>query len=251
MQVHLLLAQYSNKYKRLSLLLSFSLLLSLSLFSQDHPFGSWNILNAKLSIDKHWSAWVEGQMRSTDLMNDFNYYEIKGALAYNINKSISFTGGIGHYETYTAGGEYMKPVVTVETRTWLQVGMEQQLDRINFDHRYRVEQRHLNTGYKNRFRYRLNVVVPINKPTVTKGTIFGYIGDEIFFTDKAPYYERNRFYTGLGYKFSPLLALTSGYMRQFDYKIDTHNYRNFLQIALLFSFNLKEQADHGVPKTTD
>lgn len=251
MQVHLPLALYSYWHKRLSLLFSLSLLLSLSLSSQSHPFGSWNILNAKLSIDKHWSAWVEGQMRSTELMNNFNYYEVKGAISYNINKNISFTAGLGHYETYPPGGEYQKPVASVETRTWLQFGMEQQLGRINFDHRYRVEQRHLNTGYKNRFRYRLNMVVPINKPTMEKGTIFGYIGDEIFFTDKAPYYERNRFFTGLGYKFSPLLSLTSGYMRQFDYKLDSQDYRNFLQIAFLFNFKLKEHADHGVPKTTD
>jgi hypothetical protein len=52
------------------------------------------------------------------------------------------------YETYTPGGDFVEPLLVGETRTWLQMAMEHQLGRINFDHRYRVEQRHLTTGYK-------------------------------------------------------------------------------------------------------
>ena len=105
--------------------------------------------------------------------------------------------------------------------------------------------------YKNRFRYRLLATVPINHPEMIPGTFYGYLGDEIFFTSKEPYYERNRFFTGLGYKFSPLFALQSGYMRQFDYKIDSQQSRDFLQVAVLLNFKLQEHHEPGVPKTSD
>ncbi len=235
----------------LSLLLSLSLFLSLSLTAQPRPLGSWNIINAKLKLNSKWSVWTEGQLRSTAFFDNFFYYEAKLGATYNLNKAIALTGGFGHYETYTTGGNFQQPLVTSENRTWLQLAMEQQLGRINFDHRYRVEQRHLSTGYKNRYRYRLNVVIPINHAEMKPTTLYTYFGDEIFFTDKAPFYERNRFYAGLGYKLSPLLALQSGYMRQFDYKLTSTTSRDFLQVMLLFSFHLAEHQEHSVPKTTD
>ena len=221
------------------------------LSAQSRPLGSWNILNAKLTINNHWSVWAEGQVRSVKFYDDFNYFEAKGAVNYNFTKTVSVTAGIGRYETYSSGGNFEEPLVTGETRTWFQMNLEQKLSRVILEHRYRVEQRHLTTGYKNRFRYRLLATVPINHPEMIPGTFYGYLGDEIFFTSKEPYYERNRFFTGLGYKFSPLFALQSGYMRQFDYKIDSQQSRDFLQVAVLLNFKLQEHHEPGVPKTSD
>ena len=192
------------------------------------PMGSWSILNTKLNMSKQWSIWGEGQLRSIQFYDEFFYYEVKGGITFNLKDHVSLTGGVGHYATYTQGGNFVKPLVTSETRTWLQVVMDQKWDRIIFEHRYRIEQRHLNTGYKNRYRYRLNVTIPINQKEVSPKTLYAYIGDEIFFHGKAPFYERNRCYAGLGYKISPLIAFQSGYMRQYDYKLTSETSRDFL-----------------------
>ncbi|HZV67996.1 MAG TPA: DUF2490 domain-containing protein [Saprospiraceae bacterium] len=213
--------------------------------------GSWSIVNAKLNLNSHWSIWTEGQLRSIQLYDEFFYYEVKGGLTFNLKDHLALTAGVGRYATYTLGGNFEQPFTTEETRTWLQLVMEQKWDRINFEHRYRVEQRHLSTGYKNRFRYRLNAVIPINHPEFVPKTFYAYIGDEVFFTSIAPFYERNRFFTGLGYKVTKAFTIQSGYMRQYDYKLTSETSRDFLQVALLFNFRLEDFHKHSVPSTTD
>jgi hypothetical protein len=215
------------------------------------PLGSWNIINAKLSLNSHWAIWGEGQMRSLQFYDEFFYYETKGGITYNFRDHVSLTGGIGRYETYSAGGNFELPIVTTETRTWLQLVLEQKFDRINFEHRYRVEQRHLNTGYRNRFRYRLNATIPINHNDMSPKTIFAYLGDEVFFTDKAPFYERNRFFTGMGYKINSMFSILSGYMRQFNYNLSSHSSHDFLQVGLFINLNVKDFHRQSIPSSAD
>ena len=63
----------------------------------------------------------------------------------------------------------------------------------------------------------MNPIVPINKSTVEKGTLFASIYAEIFLTNKGQYFERARFYGGLSYQFLNPLTLQIGWIRQFDY----------------------------------
>ena len=58
--------------------------------------------------------------------------------------------------------------------------------------------------------------------------------NEIFFTGKEPYFERNRLLVSLGYKLSKQLALQIGYLHQFDYKINDETGCDFLQLGLYF-----------------
>ena len=224
-----------------------------SLSAQSGPLGTWTILNAKLSLDKRWSLFGEGQLRSVRFYDDFFYFEIKGGVTYNLNENMSLTLGTGRYHTYNTSkpGNFVEPLAQGETRTWVQLAMEQYLDRVHFDHRYRAEQRFTTNGYRNRFRYRINVFFPINRRELVPKTFYASISDEVFFTDKAPYYERNRFFAGLGYKATSKLAFQAGYMRQFDYRIENPTHRNFLQTSLLFSFHLEHKKEPSIPTTTD
>jgi len=120
--------------------------------------GSWNIINLKMNIDKQWSFFVEPQLRSLSFYNQFHYYERKGGITYNLKSNFSFTTGLGSYNTYSQGGNFKLPYQQKEIRTWVQLIMKQEVDRIKFEHRYRAEQRFTNNGFRNRFRYRLNTV---------------------------------------------------------------------------------------------
>ncbi|MDQ3016546.1 MAG: DUF2490 domain-containing protein [Bacteroidota bacterium] len=240
-------------WRRRSLYCALILIFPIVVIAQSGPLGSWSIINTKISFNKRWSAFAEGQLRSVKFYDDFFYFEIKGGLTYNLTEQIAMTAGAGRYHTYTTSqsGDFVEPLTQGETRTWVQVSMEQLLDRVHFEHRYRAEQRFTTNGYRNRFRYRLNVFFPINRRELVPKTIYASVSDEVFFFDKAPYYERNRFYAGLGYKASSTVAFQAGYMRQFDYKIEKSSHRNFLQASLLFSFRLKEQKEPSIPSTTD
>lgn len=209
--------------------------------------GSWNIVNIKSNFSNRWTVFAEAQVRSLRFYNHFHYYEYKAGAGYNINKYFTVLAGFGWYDTYSEGGNFKEPMINNEFRTWVQFSMKQYLDRIKFEHRYRAEQRWTINGYRNRFRYRLQSVVPLNNKKLEKGTIYAVAWNEIFFTNNAPYFERNRFLLGCGYEVADNLALQTGFLKQFDYKLNDETGRNFFQIALLYELSLRKKKQEHIP----
>ena len=165
--------------------------------SQD-GLGSWNILNARLRMTQTWSTFFEGQIRSIGFYTNYHYYEYKAGATYRIGNNFALSGSVGKYVTFQETGNFENPKQQNETRTWLQVAMNNQLGRVRFEHRYRAEQRWTINGFRNRFRYRIQAVVPINNKKLEKGTFYASAWNEIFFTNNAPYFERNRVFLGGG-----------------------------------------------------
>jgi hypothetical protein len=209
-------------------------------FSQS-DLGSWNILNFNLKLNSKWNVFMETQLRSLSFYDQFHYYEYKTGATYKIKNSVSVTTGVGSYNTYSEGGNFENPIQNKEIRSWFQLNMKNDLDFVILEHRYRAEQRFTSNGYRNRFRYRLGAIVPINNKQVVPKTFYVSAWNEIFFTDNEPYFERNRMFVGLGYEFSKQLAVQTGYIHQFDYKINDETGRDFLNIALLYTFDLSNK----------
>jgi hypothetical protein len=209
-------------------------------FSQS-DLGSWNILNFNLKLNSKWNVFMETQLRSLSFYDQFHYYEYKTGATYKIKNSVSVTTGVGSYNTYSEGGNFENPIQNKEIRSWFQLNMKNDLDFVILEHRYRAEQRFTSNGYRNRFRYRLGAIVPINNKQVVPKTFYLSAWNEIFFTDNEPYFERNRMFVGLGYEFSKQLAVQTGYIHQFDYKINDETGRDFLNIALLYTFDLSNK----------
>jgi len=240
--------KYVPEMKKNSLLILFLFILSNNAPAQ---LGSWSIVNVKSNLDNRWSLFAEAQIRSLRFYNHFHYYEYKAGASYNINKYFSLLGGFGWYDTYAEGGNFKEPMVNDEFRTWLQVSMKQNLDRIKFEHRYRAEQRWTINGFRNRFRYRLQSVVPLNNKKLEKGTAYAIAWNEIFFTNNAPYFERNRFLVGCGYELTDNLAIQTGFLKQFDYKLNDETGRNFFQFALLYELSLVKKKQEHIPGGVD
>jgi hypothetical protein len=213
--------------------------------------GSWNIMNVRVQFSDKWSVMQETQTRSYRFYNHFFYNEFKGGVSYKVDKNFSILLGGGTYDTYTEGGNFKTPMTNDETRTWVQLTMNQQLKRIKFEHRYRAEQRFTSSGYRNRFRYRFGAIIPLNKKTVEPGTVLAYAYNELFFTNKAPYFERNRASAGLGYEFNNIFTLQAGYLSQFDYRIGKGNSRNYFQLSLLFDIRPDFSSHENARRTLD
>jgi len=77
--------------------------------------------------------------------------------------------------------------------------MTQYEKRLKFEYRYRAQQQWTSNGFRNRFRYRLNTILPLKKKKVEPKTFYLNASNEIFYTDRAPYFERNRLFLGGGY----------------------------------------------------
>ncbi len=219
-------------------ILIFSILtFSSSLFAQ---VGSWNILTLRMDLSERWSLSGEGQIRSLKFYNDYHYFEYKAGAYYNISET--FSAGIlaGHYRTYSEGGTFFEPIQSNELRTCAQITMKQTVHRLKFEHRYRIEQRFTSNGYRNRFRYRIGVNIPLNKETKKWNVI---VWNEIFMTNTAPYFERDRFFAGLGINLSRQFSIQTGYVRQFDYNLTDEIGRDFFQIGFQFEIGGKNQTN--------
>lgn len=228
------------------------LFISLTAHSQANDLGFWDVVNGEWYLNKKWNFWGEVQLRSQKLTNQFYYHELKGGVNFKPDKNIAILLGTGQYGTYSNGRNFRSPVLNHEFRLWEQLTFVNNIDRLKIEHRYRIEQRWLTSGYRNRFRYRLNPIIPINKSTVGKGTLFASIYDEIFLTNKGQYFERNRFYSGLGDQFSNPFTLQINWIRQFDYLgNNTSRKKDFLQTTLIFKLN-QHKSDRAIhPSSID
>lgn len=214
--------------------------------------GTWNVLSVKTSFNERWGAFAEGQVRSLKFYNDFHYHEFKGGVIYSLDKYFAFAMAAGKYDTYQSGGDFVTPKTSDEIRLFEQMTISQALSRIKFEHRYRAEQRFTRDGYKNRFRYRLQLVMPINRKKVEPKSWFLNTSGEIFFRDTPQYFERLRAFAGTGYQFTTTHTLMIGYMHQFDYQLVDETGKNFLYVSFLFDLHRNRQrGKETVPSNVD
>ena len=212
---------------------------------QSFELGSWNVYNLKYHNNDNWNAFGEAQLRSLKFYDDFHYYEYKGGLNYKIHKNAIFTLGAGSYQTYKEGGDFVLPKNNDEFRLWPQVVLLQSIGKLNVEQRYRTELRFTTYGYRNRFRYRLGISYPFGKERNEYKPFLVSLSNEIFFTDKEPYFERNRILLAFNYKLSIATTLQIGYLHQFDYQINDETGRDFLQIGFFMEIFRKQ------PKNTN
>jgi hypothetical protein len=224
-----------------------------SVFAQTHKLGAWNIVNFKLNLNKQWGLFGEAQLRSQLLYNNFSYYEIKGGASYNLRKSLSLAAGAGRFVTYSDSSNFKLPYINKEGRIWEQFALNNYIGRVKFENRVRLEQRWTsNLGYRNRLKYRLNTVVPINNKKIVPGTIYVSGWDEVYFTNSDPHYEQNRIYGGIGYEVSSHLTLQSGFLHQVNYKADdTHAGKNYIQLSLLIETNAHNEHHEKTSNSAD
>lgn len=210
----------------------FLLLFSKTVTAQQDGLGSWNILNLKYTINEKWSVFGEAQLRSLRFYNDFHYHEYKAGFNYKALPNLTLSLGAGDYDTYREGGNFVTPKNNDEFRVWPQVVLTQSVKRIKIEQRYRAEFRFTNNGYRNRFRYRLGLGYPFGKNKLGEKPFQLGLSNEIFFTDREPYFERNRALLSLGYKVTKNTSVQIGYLHQFDYRINDETGRDFLQVGL-------------------
>ena len=210
------------------------------LLAQTNSLGSWNVLNLQFNYNEKWSFFSEAQLRSLEFYNNFHYYEYKGGITYKMHSNTKLSLGAGSYQTYKEGGDFVLPKNNDEFRLWPQLVLLQSIGNLKIEQRYRVELRFTNNGYRNRYRYRFGVSFPFGKLYNGYKPFQLSVSNELFFTDKEPYFERNRSLLAFNYKFSKAATIQFGYLHQFDYRINDETGRDFLLIGFyheLFKYN--------------
>ncbi len=240
-----------SKVQYKAFMLMMALLISTGLFSQANKIAGWYSLNTKLHLNENWIMYVEGQIRSQQLNNNFYYHDLKAGVIFNPSDKLGLQLGSGDFNTYSSDGNFKSPVQT-EFRLWEQIQLYSKINVVKFDHRYRVEQRFFSSGFKSRFRYRLNAIIPLTKQQAINKTINVIVNDEIFLTPVNQVFEKNRWYAGLGYNTNKHFGLQIGWTDDFDLKNDrTTTRKNYIQTALLFDIYKLQHPKRTHPETAN
>ncbi|MCS6968206.1 MAG: DUF2490 domain-containing protein [Cytophagales bacterium] len=201
--------------------------------------GSWNTLHLRYGYSPRLSLFAEVQLRSLRFYHHFHYYEYKGGFISPIYSNVYAGLGLGKYETYREGGNFVLPKNNSEMRLWSHLSLMEPIGKLKIEQRYRIEMRFTQSGYRNRFRYRLSSAYPFFDSGKGYSLFLLSAASEIFFTDKEPYFERHRFNLALNCRFSPHTSLQVGYLYQFDYRINDEIGTCFLQVGLFIELSSK------------
>lgn len=195
-------------------------LLSNSKAQENDQVGAWYMYfgNFRFS-DTPWAIHGEAQYRNYNLLGDLDQLLLRTGLQYNLkNGQASFLAG---YASITSGTLGESAATIHENRIYQEAILRQKLGRVGLMHRYRFEQRWIESqDLRTRYRYALFVNVPLNaKDLSEKGSIYLQVYDEIFIHGQktefnAQYFDRNRLYGGFGYRVQKNLAFQFGFLEQ-------------------------------------
>lgn len=202
----------------------------------DQSLGNYNTLIIKGKISPRFSLFSEDQLRATDYNLKYDYFEVKGGIFYSITPKLNLLFGTGLYNIYQPGGFFKTPAVQKEFRTWFELNFKQLYNRLNFEHRVRIEQRFIPENYKNRLRYRFGILVPVNKSKLVQGSLYIAVNDELWIPQYGLFLEMNRFFAGAGYKLNQNTTFQIGCISDTKYKPNSHYVKNYLQLMLIYDF---------------
>ncbi len=214
--------------------LSLSLFFAVTFLKAQGHVSSFNSMTLTYKFHPKFFVYAEGQLRGIEEYAYPDYYEIKGGLGYNLTKNHKPFVGLGRYVTYKNHSLNKE-----EFRVWLQDVIDVRKGVVKFENRFRAEKSWFyepktdKSSERMRYRYRLNVTVPLNAKSVKPGTIFTNVYDEVFFvTPTKPTFARNRLYGGLGYQIDENFGLASGYLWQREFEAAGKKDFHFIYLAL-------------------
>jgi hypothetical protein len=186
----------------------------LSLFAQSSSTGAWLIYFGDKKINDKWNWHYEVQYRSFELFEDTEQLLIRTGLGYNLterNNNVHLGSAFVYSEPYIAKDE---KIFFTEHRIYQQFITRQHFGPFTIKHRYRFEQRFFEAHQAFRFRYFLGVNMALTDRVINDGTVYLSSYNEFFITPGYPFFDRNRFYGGLGYQFSSVVRAELGVMNQ-------------------------------------
>jgi len=185
-------------------------------FSQSSDLGNWLLYFGNKQINNKFNWHNEVQYRSYNAISDLEQLLIRTGIGYNLtenNNNILLGYGYILSENYIDGTNEKEDVH--EHRIYQQFISKQNISIVSLQHRYRFEQRFIESDFKLRLRYFLGLNVPLSKKELIDKTLYFSMYNEIFLNTQKDVFDRNRLYGGIGYKLNSSIRFELGYMNQF------------------------------------
>ncbi|GAA4233379.1 DUF2490 domain-containing protein [Postechiella marina] len=184
--------------------------------SQNSDFGNWLIYIGNKKLNSKWNIHNEVQYRNYDAVGDLEQLLLRTGLGYTFNDNKNnVLLGYGYILSENYIGDTDDKVSVNEHRIFQQFTSKQNIGSVKLNHRYRFEQRFVESDFKMRLRYFLGINVPLGKKETVNKSFYlsGY--NEIFLNTESSVFDRNRLYGGLGYRINDKIKIEAGYMNQF------------------------------------
>ena len=215
----------------------------------------WFSWTNNFKVHKRLTILTEGQFRFAGQFEPMQF-QFRTAGEVHLTKNLSVVPLAYVYTWNPTYGKQPNAYVNNEHRTWQQVLFKQQVGRVHFSHRGRLEQRHvevhvdqngevINEGYDyfaNRIRYRFGMSVPLGKKDIGPKAWFANFYEEVFMSwGKAVTYhkpDQNRVFAGVGYQANKKFIVTTGFLYQMLVKANGAKQENNLGVQVNFTYNL-------------
>ncbi|MDB4106882.1 DUF2490 domain-containing protein [Bacteroidia bacterium] len=227
----------------LLLMISIPLLFPSSAKAQidEEKLGAWYMYFFNTTFkDSSWGIQGDLQCRNWNIAGDLEQLLLRGGITYKPkNTNVKLTLGYGNVITGSYGSDNS---TASESRIYQEALFPIQFGkRIYTNHRYRYEQRFVDSqDFRTRYRYNLFLNVPLNKAAMEANTLYLALYNEIFINGQrnigngksVEIFDRNRFYTALGFMLKKNLKIQCGLMNQ-----TTNNWKkNQAQLSLHHKF---------------
>lgn len=189
----------------------------------EDQLGAWYMYfwNTRFE-DSNFGLQGDIQHRNWDLGGDLEQLLIRGGATYSPDGSnLLYTLG---FASITSGQFGNSDNTSHESRVYQELLVPQVLGTKFFlRHRLRLEQRWVeNQDFRTRFRYNLFLDIPLNQNNLGKGAIYLSFYNELFINGeqdigggrRVDNFDRNRFFTALGYSMTENLRVQFGLMHQ-------------------------------------
>ena len=154
------------------------------------------------------------QYRLNQIPNQKSQLLLRAGLGYNLTESNNnILLGLAYVESNRDEGDETI-TTTHEKRIYQQYLCKQKVNNVFITHRVRLEERFIADDFGLRSRYFLSVQKPLNGKLLNRRSVYASCFNELFLDVKNQKFDRNRFYTGIGFGVSDDIRLETGYLIQ-------------------------------------
>ncbi|MGV3630228.1 MAG: DUF2490 domain-containing protein [Bacteroidota bacterium] len=217
--------------------------------------NAWVLYLGNHRISDRWGVHTEYQWRRSGFFEHWQQSLTRFGLDYYTKTGVQYTAGYAWVLTYPYGNQPIQHQFT-EHRIWQQVILKNKIQRVEVQHRYRLEQRFLEQWAKNtthefgstgfvfrqRARYRFLLNVPLNKDEMADKTLFLSLSDEVFLGFGKGIgkniLDQNRINAAIGWRFDSNSNIQLGYLNHYLVKSDGIKAERNHTLQLGFTYNL-------------
>lgn len=183
--------------------------------AQNSDFGNWLIYIGSKKIDSKWNIHNEVQYRNYDAVGDLEQLLLRTGLGYNLSENNhNVLLGYGYILSQNYVSDTQEKTDVNEHRIFQQFTSKQKIGSVSLSHRYRFEQRFVESDFKMRLRYFLALKVPLIKTEAVPAKMYLSAYNEVFLNTESSVFDRNRVYGGFGYQLNKRVRIEAGYMSQ-------------------------------------